>query len=161
MKKIVAHTTRQLPQDKPRYLMGAGTPADIIAAVREGIDMFDCVMPTRNGRNAFAFTENGPLRLRNSIHIKDTEPIETDCDCYCCSNFSRGSLRHFFNVGEMLGPILLSIHNLRFFQRLTETIRTKINNNEFAQWSQSQLEKYKALYNNRSAENTHQDKPAG
>ncbi len=130
--RTVSHTTRLLPADKPRYLMGVGTPADIIAAVLAGIDMFDCVLPTRNGRNAFAFTENGPLRLRNNTHINDTRPIEADCDCYCCRNFSRGTLRHFFNSGEMLGPILVSVHNLTFYQRLMTKIRQAIKRNQLA-----------------------------
>jgi queuine tRNA-ribosyltransferase len=146
MIKTVSHTTALLPENKPRYLMGAGTPADIIATVIAGIDMFDCVLPTRNGRNAFAFTENGPLRLRNSIHINSTEPVETNCDCYCCKNFSRGAIRHFFNVGEMLGPILLSIHNIRFYQRLMAQIHQKIGNNEFGTWAPENLKKYKELY---------------
>jgi queuine tRNA-ribosyltransferase len=112
MIRTVRHTTGLLPANLPRYLMGVGTPADIIAAVKAGVDMFDCVLPTRNGRNAFAFAENGAVRLRNSAHIDDPGPIEPGCDCYCCKNFSRGALRHFFNSGEMLGPILASLHNL-------------------------------------------------
>jgi len=141
MLKTVTHTTKLLPQDKPRYLMGVGTPAETIAAVRAGIDMFDCVLPTRNGRNAFAFTEDGPVRLRNSAHIEDSRPIEPGCDCYCCTNFSRAALRHFFNVGEMLGPILVSLHNLRFYQRLMAKIRQTIEKNEFDDWSAEQLKK--------------------
>ncbi len=115
--------------------MGVGLPLDIIAAVRAGIDMFDCVLPTRNGRNAFAFTRNGPLRLRNSTHIKDKSPIEQGCQCYCCKNFSRGALRHFFNVGEMLGPILVSLHNITFYQRLMKQIRERIADGTFAGWA--------------------------
>lgn len=132
MIRTVARTTQHLPNDKPRYLMGVGMPADIIAAVQAGIDMFDCVLPTRNGRNAFAFTEKGPVRLRNSALINDNNPIEDGCDCYCCRNFSRAALRHFFNCGEMLGPILASVHNLRFYQRLMARIRKAIEKNEFA-----------------------------
>jgi len=132
MIKTVAHTTRLLPKDKPRYLMGVGTPMDIVDAVQAGVDMFDCVLPTRNGRNAFAFTENGPVRLRNSALIDDCDPIEVGCDCYCCRNFSRGTIRHFFNCGEMLGPILASVHNLRFYQRLMARIRQAIEKNEFS-----------------------------
>jgi len=135
MVKTVTHTTQLLPEDKPRYLMGAGTPADIIAAVRGGIDMFDCVLPTRNGRNAFAFTEKGPVRLRNNAHINDTGPIETGCDCYCCTNFSRGTLRHFFNSGEMLGPILVSLHNLTFYQRLMAGMRAALKAGQFDDWA--------------------------
>jgi len=134
MLKTVVHTAKLLPEDKPRYLMGVGTPADIIAAVRAGVDMFDCVLPTRNGRNAFAFTENGPVRLRNSAHINDSEPIEPGCDCYCCTNFSRAALRHFFNSGEMLGPILVSLHNLRFYHRLMAKIRQAIETDELGNW---------------------------
>jgi queuine tRNA-ribosyltransferase len=132
MIKTISYTTQLLPKDKPRYLMGVGTPADIVAAVMAGIDMFDCVLPTRNGRNAFAFTENGPIRLRNNIHINNTEPIETDCDCYCCRNFSRGAIRHFFNSGEMLGPILVSVHNLTFYQRLMTRLKQAIKGNKLA-----------------------------
>jgi queuine tRNA-ribosyltransferase len=142
MIRTVAHTTGLLPPDKPRYLMGVGTPADIVAAVQAGVDMFDCVLPTRNGRNAFAFTENGPIRLRNNAHINSTEPIESGCDCYCCRNFSRGAIRHFFNSEEMLGPILVSLHNLRFYQRLMAKIRQALKRNEFADWATKQLRKY-------------------
>ena len=145
MIRTVSETTKVLPGTKPRYLMGVGTPADIIAAVGVGIDMFDCVMPTRNGRNAFAFTEDGPVRLRNTCHSNQREPIEAGCDCYCCRNFSRGSLRHFFNVSEMLGPILVSIHNLRFYQRLMAKIRKKIEENAFAGWATEQLRKYQSF----------------
>ena len=131
MVRTVTHTSQLFPQDKPRYLMGVGTPTDIVAAVKAGVDMFDCVMPTRNGRNAFAFTENAPLRLRNSIHINDAGPIEANCDCYCCKNFSRATIRHFFNAGEMLGPILVSLHNITFYQRLMAKIRQAIKKDEF------------------------------
>jgi queuine tRNA-ribosyltransferase len=135
MIRTTEQTVGLLPADKPRYLMGVGRPQDIIAAVGAGIDMFDCVLPTRNGRNAFAFTEGGAVRLRNSSHTEDQEPIEAGCDCYCCSNFSRSALRHFFNVGEMLGPILVSIHNIRFYQRLMGRIRERIENGTFADWA--------------------------
>ena len=149
MINTLAITIPLLPTQKPRYLMGVGTPADIIAAVKMGIDIFDCVLPTRNGRNAYAFTETGPLRLRNNSYIADATPIETDCDCYCCKNFSRAAIRHFFNVGEMLGPILLSIHNIRFYQRLMAKIRSLIENNQFAPWAERQLKIY-SCYNNSS-----------
>jgi queuine tRNA-ribosyltransferase len=141
MMKTISHTTRILPEDKPRYLMGVGMPADIIAAVKAGVDMFDCVLPTRNGRNGFAFTENGPVRLRNNAYISDPAPIEAGCDCYCCRNFSRATLRHFFNVGEMLGPILVSLHNLRFYQRLMARIRQVLKENKFSDWAEKQLRK--------------------
>lgn len=145
MIKTVIHTTQLLPYDLPRYLMGVGTPADIVAAVGAGVDMFDCVLPTRNGRNAFAFTEAGPVRLRNSAHMNDHRPVEPGCDCYCCDHFSRATLRHFFNAGEMLGPILASIHNLRFYQRLMAEIRQMLKNNEFAAWAGHKVEKYRSF----------------
>jgi queuine tRNA-ribosyltransferase len=144
MVKTVRLTTPLLPVDHPRYLMGVGMPADILAAVMAGVDMFDCVLPTRNGRNAFAFTAAGPLRLRNSTHIHATEPLEPGCDCYACRHFTRGAIRHFFNCGEMLGPILLSIHNLTFYQRLMADIRTHLERGDFAAWAARALEKHAA-----------------
>ena len=141
MARTTEHTAEILPQEKARYLMGVGLPLDIISAVRAGVDMFDCVLPTRNGRNAFAFTRNGPLRLRNSTHIKDRSPIEDSCQCYCCENFSRGALRHFFNVGEMLGPILVSLHNITFYQKLMSEIRQRITEGTFAPWAEECIEK--------------------
>ncbi len=142
MVRTVQHTVPFLPADRPRYLMGVGMPADILAAVMAGVDMFDCVLPTRNGRNAFAFTHNGALRLRNSTHIDSAEPVELGCDCYGCRHFTRGAIRHFFNSGEMLGPILLSIHNLRFYQRLMLAIRTHLEAGDFAAWAALEREKY-------------------
>jgi len=142
MLRTVEHTAPLLPENKPRYLMGVGTPADIIAAVWAGIDMFDCVMPTRNGRNAYAFTEAGPLRMRNNTHIDDTRAIEPGCDCYCCQTYTRSAVRHFFNINEMLGPILVSVHNIRFYQRLMADIRQRIASGDFAGWAQEKLAKY-------------------
>jgi queuine tRNA-ribosyltransferase len=142
MIRTVGHTAPLLPPDRPRYLMGVGLPADILAAVLTGVDMFDCVLPTRNGRNAFAFTADGALRLRNNVHIDDPAPIDPSCDCYCCRHFTRGAIRHFFNSSEMLGPILLSIHNLTFYQRLMSAIRTHIECGDFAAWATQKLEKY-------------------
>jgi len=142
MVRTVEFTAPLLPADHPRYLMGVGMPVDILAAVRAGVDMFDCVLPTRNGRNAFAFTEQGPLRLRNSVHGDSTEPVESGCDCYSCRHFTRGAIRHFFNSGEMLGPILLSLHNLRFYQRLMSNIREHIERGDFATWAAGQMDQY-------------------
>jgi queuine tRNA-ribosyltransferase len=142
MIKTVRHTTGLLPEDKPRYLMGVGMPADIIAAVMAGVDMFDCVLPTRNGRNAYAFTmtPGAPgLHMRNNEHINDAGPIEQDCDCYACKHFSRAAIRHFFNVGEMLGPILTTIHNLRFYQRLMGEIRQRIERGDLADWTSQKI----------------------
>jgi len=117
----------QLPADKPRYLMGVGEPRDILAAVLRGVDMFDCVMPTRNGRNAQAFTWRGRLRLRNARFTEDARPIDEACTCYACRNFSRGAVRHLFMAKEMLGPILVSLHNLAFFAEFMAAVRQAIS----------------------------------
>ncbi|MGA2581855.1 MAG: tRNA guanosine(34) transglycosylase Tgt [Tepidisphaeraceae bacterium] len=131
MTRVLDHLTPILPDDKPRYLMGVGYPRDIVSAVAAGVDMFDCVLPTRNGRNAYAFTAGGPLRLRNSGFQRDSRPIEDGCDCYACRRFSRGAIRHFFFAGEMLGPILVSVHNIRFYQRLMADVRGAIAEGTF------------------------------
>jgi queuine tRNA-ribosyltransferase len=115
-------TTPHLPADRPRYLMGVGQPHDIIAAVATGIDMFDCVLPTRCGRNSLVYTFDGQLRLRNARHATDPRPLEADCPCFACRH-SRSYIRHLFLAGEMLGPILASIHNLTFYQRLVARLR--------------------------------------
>lgn len=135
---VVRHTAPLLPEDRPRYLMGVGYERDLVAAVRAGVDMFDCVLPTRNGRNAVAFTPTGPVRLRNAVHATDPAPLDPTCDCAACRPgahgwtdrpFSRAYLRHLFMAGEMLGPILVSLHNLRHFQRLMLDIRAAIRDN--------------------------------
>jgi queuine tRNA-ribosyltransferase len=145
MAETVRQTVPHLPADAPHYLMGVGMPVDILAAVMAGVDMFDCVLPTRNGRNAFAFTRDGALRLRNSVHIDSREPVEAGCDCACCRDFTRGAIRHFFNSGEMLGPILLSIHNLRFYQRLMADIRGHIECGDFAAWAAGEIARYAGI----------------
>ncbi|MBX3373487.1 MAG: tRNA-guanine transglycosylase [Phycisphaeraceae bacterium] len=127
IRSVVAFTAPRLPDDRPRYLMGVGYERDIVAAVRAGVDMFDCVLPTRNGRNAYAFTQTGRLHLRNAAHAEDDRPIESGCDCEACAGgFSRAYLRHLFQADEMLGPTLVSIHNVRHFQRLMLDIRRAI-----------------------------------
>lgn len=133
MVQTIAHTVEVLPTEKPRYLMGVGYPRDILEAVKRGVDMFDCVLPTRNGRNGLAFTYAGARRMRNARYGQDTGPIEEGCDCYACRNFSRGYVRHLFSVEEMLGPTLVSIHNLRFFQRWMMDIRIAIRQGTLAQ----------------------------
>lgn len=130
MYRITAATTPHLPLDRPRYLMGVGRPIDLLEGIAAGIDLFDCVMPTRNGRNALAFTDAGPLKLRNAVHRHDTRSLEPDCPCAACRH-SRGYLRHLFVAGEMLGPILLSIHNLTFYQRLMQRARQAIESDRF------------------------------
>jgi len=154
MLETVGFTAPLLPVDKPRYLMGVGMPVDIVAAVRMGIDMFDCVLPTRNGRNAFAFTASGPIRLRNNVYQRDTSPMEPECSCYGCRNFSKGAIRHFFNVGEMLGPILVSLHNIAYYQRLMKEIRQRITDGTFAAWSAEFITDYDEKTNVLSEEGT-------
>lgn len=117
-------TAPLLPADRPRYLMGVGRPIDLVEGVLRGVDLFDCVMPTRNGRNATAFTSRGLLRLRNACHQRDRRPLDEECGCPVCLQFSRGYLRHLFLADEMLGPILLSLHNVAFYQRLMSDLRT-------------------------------------
>ncbi|MEM1063273.1 MAG: tRNA guanosine(34) transglycosylase Tgt [Planctomycetota bacterium] len=119
-------TTPALPADKPRYLMGVGRPVDLIEAVLRGIDLFDCVMPTRNGRNGTAFTSAGVVKMKNLKHERDTGPLDPECDCPACTRHSRGYLRHLFHVGEMLGPVLLQLHNLRFYHRLMAELREAV-----------------------------------
>jgi len=133
MYRITAATCPTLPKHKPRYLMGVGRPIDLLESVARGIDLFDCVMPTRNGRNGVAFTDTGQLKLRNAIHREDTRPLEEHCPCCACRH-SRGYLRHLFIAGEMLGPILLSIHNLTYYQRIMVEARTAIEQNRFADY---------------------------
>lgn len=130
MATMLEATCPVLPIERPRYLMGVGRPIDILQGVRRGVDMFDCVMPTRNGRNGLAFTDQGTLRLRNLKHQQDPAPIEQDCPCAACQH-SRGYLRHLFMAGEMLGPILLSHHNLTYYQRLMSEIREAISRDGF------------------------------
>lgn len=132
MAEALAATMPHLPTDKPRYLMGVGKPEDIINAVSVGIDMFDCVLPTRCGRNALVYTFSGPLRLRNARYAEDDAPIEEGCSCLACQH-SRRYLRHLFLAGEMLGPVLASIHNLTFYQRLLSRLREAIQAGCFAE----------------------------
>jgi queuine tRNA-ribosyltransferase len=126
MVRILAHTTPQLPADKPRYLMGVGTPEDIVAGVAAGIDMFDCVMPTRNARNGWLFTRHGDIKIKNASHKHDTQPLDASCDCYTCRNFSRAYLHHLHRTNEILGSMLNTIHNLRYYQVLTAELREAI-----------------------------------
>ena len=126
MARVLDAVDSQFPADRPRYLMGVGEPRDILAAVQRGIDMFDCVLPTRNARNAFAFTWSGRLRMRNAQWTAQTAPLDENCNCYTCRNFSRGTIRHLFTVREMLGPTLVTIHNLHFFAEFMAAIRGAI-----------------------------------
>ena len=126
MIKILDHTTPLIPKDKPRYLMGVGKPEDLVEGVRRGIDMFDCVMPTRNARNGHLFVTNGVVKLRNSRYKTDTGPLDAECDCYTCKNYSRAYLHHLDKCKEILGSQLNTIHNLRFYQRVMKGLRDAI-----------------------------------
>jgi queuine tRNA-ribosyltransferase len=133
--------TGVLPHAKPRYLMGVGTPENILEAIERGIDMFDCVLPTRNGRNAVLFTRNGKLNMRNAAHVDDFKPPDEECRCYCCSNFTRAYLRHLFKAQEIMALQLASIHNLSFYLWLVRSAREAILNDEFARWKAEQLQR--------------------
>jgi queuine tRNA-ribosyltransferase len=130
MYRILDVTVPSLPSDRPRYLMGVGRPEDLLEGVRRGIDLFDCVMPTRNGRNSMAFTDSGRVRLRNRQYERDDRPLEEGCPCPACQR-SRGYLRHLFMAREMLGPVLLSIHNLTYYQRILSEARSAIEADDF------------------------------
>lgn len=131
MLRVLEHLAPQMPEDKPRYLMGVGKPADIVEAVRRGIDMFDCVMPTRNARNGHLFTSSGVIKLRNAQYRSDTGPLDDKCDCYTCRNFSRAYLHHLDKCNEMVGAQLNTIHNLRYYQNLMAGIRQALSEGRF------------------------------
>ncbi len=137
-------SARVLPEKKPRYLMGVGRPADILCAVAADIDLFDCVLPTRNGRNAMAFTAQGTLRLRNAAHKRDEAPLESDCGCPTCGGYSRAYLHHLFLADEMLGPTLLSLHNLAYYNRLLAQARQAIAEGRYAEFSAVNLARWGA-----------------
>jgi queuine tRNA-ribosyltransferase len=135
MRRIVAHTPHRLPPNKPRYLMGVGTPEDLVEGVASGVDLFDCVMPTRNARNGHLFTRFGDLRLRNARYKVDPRPIDESCRCHACASaFSRAYLHHLDRCGEMLAPMLTSIHNLHFYLNLMREMREAIEEQRFATW---------------------------
>ncbi len=129
--RVLEHLTPQMPKHKPRYLMGVGKPADLVEGVRRGVDMFDCVMPTRNARNGHLFTSEGVIKLRNAKYRDDTGPLDAQCDCYTCKNFSRAYLHHLDKCNEMLGAQLNTIHNLRYYQRIMADMRQALTDNTF------------------------------
>jgi len=139
MQRILKHTAPLLPVDKPRYLMGVGTPADIVNAVAQGIDMFDCVLPTRNARNGWLYTRHGIIKLRNSQYRLDTSPPDDQCGCYTCQHFSRAYLHHLQRINEMLGAHLNTVHNLFYYQQLMREIRIAIEANQFEEYAQEFL----------------------
>lgn len=131
MKRILAHTAPKMPEDKPRYLMGVGTPEDLVNAVDHGIDMFDCVMPTRNARNGWLFTQYGDVKIKNASYKTDMAPLDTDCPCYTCQHFTRAYLHHLYKVGEILSARLNTIHNLHYYQILMQSMRDAIESDTF------------------------------
>lgn len=141
--EITDNTTKYMPEDKPRYLMGVGTPPDIIEAVSMGIDMFDCVIPTRNGRSGTAFTKHGKLVLRNRAFAEDFLPIDKECTCFACKNHTRAYIRHLYNTDEILGLSLVSLHNIHFYAKLMSNIREAIKQGKFADFKKKFLAGYK------------------
>jgi queuine tRNA-ribosyltransferase len=136
MQRIVAHTPHRLPQAKPRYLMGVGTPEDLVEGVAAGVDMFDCVMPTRNARNGHLFTRFGDLKIRNARHKSDERPLDPTCSCPTCGGFSRAYLHHLDRCGEMLGPMLASVHNLHYYVNLMREVREALDAGTFPAFAQ-------------------------
>ncbi|MBN2446072.1 MAG: tRNA guanosine(34) transglycosylase Tgt [Phycisphaerae bacterium] len=134
MYALLDEFTHELPAERPRYLMGVGRPLDLVRGIAAGIDQFDCVLPTRNGRKAYAFTSQGVLRMRNQCHQLADEPLDPACACYTCANFSRGYLRHLCMSGELLGSTLISLHNIAFYQDLMRQARTALESDEFDTW---------------------------
>jgi len=142
MLRIVNLMDKILPKEKPRYLMGVGTPLDLLENIERGVDMFDCVMPTRHARNGQAFTRDGRLTVRNGKYKEDFRPIQENCNCYACRNFSRAYIRHLINVKEILGVRLTTMHNLTFYNTLIKEIRESINNNRFSEYKNNFIERY-------------------
>ena len=135
MLAVIEHTAQRLPADRPRYLMGVGTPEDIVAGVVAGVDMFDCVLPTRNARNGHLFTRYGDVRIRNAKHRSDTRPLDATCDCYTCANFTRAYLHHLQKVNEILGASLNTLHNLHYYLRLGRELRAAIRAQTLDAWT--------------------------
>lgn len=149
MLRILAHTAPQMPKHKPRYLMGVGTPEDLVNAVSHGVDMFDCVMPTRNARNGWLFTRFGDIKIKNAQYRNDTQPLDASCQCYTCRNFSRAYLHHLHKVGEILGAQLNTIHNLHYYQQLMAEMRTAIQQTQFAIFQKTFSQQRAALMDSR------------
>ena len=142
MYKIAKYTANLLPENKPRYLMGVGTPIDILECIAAGVDMFDCVLPTRNARNGSAFTSEGKVNIRNAAYTKDfTSPLDKNCSCYACSNFSRAYIRHLYMAGEILAIRLMTLHNIHYYMELVKTARERILNGTFGEWKREVLTK--------------------
>jgi len=142
MFSVLDYTACALPADKPRYLMGVGRPTDIVGSVLRGVDMFDCVMPSRSGRTGQAFTSHGVLNMRNACHIDDHSPLDSECTCPTCQNYTRGYIHHLFRTGEILGSMLLTWHNIHFYQNLMRQIRQAIEENRYQDFHDSFMERY-------------------
>lgn len=142
MYRMIDYAVKYLPEDKPRYLMGVGDPIDILEGVKRGIDMFDCVLPTRIARHGNAFTRNGKINIKNAKYKEDFNPIEENCDCYTCKNYTKAYVRHLIVCNESLGGRLLSIHNIRFLIKLVEEIRESIKEDRFMAYSQDFIKRY-------------------
>jgi queuine tRNA-ribosyltransferase len=142
--RVLDELEPDLPKDRPRYLMGVGTPADIVEAVRRGIDMFDCVMPTRNARNGHLFTSIGVVRIRNAAYEKDTRPVDESCGCYTCAHYTRAYLKHLDRCNEILAARLATIHNLHYYQQLMRELREAIANGRFATYADDFYQRTKA-----------------
>jgi queuine tRNA-ribosyltransferase len=140
--EVIEEVAGLLPDDRPKYVMGTGLPGDLIDNISRGIDMFDCVLPTRNGRTGTAFTSRGKVVVKNAIYADDSSPLDPECDCYACRHFTRAYLRHLFNAGEILGPRLASLHNVTFFVSLVRRAREAIIEDRFAEWSRRTLLSY-------------------
>ena len=140
MYEIVSCCTQILPEEKPRYLMGVGTPENLLEAIERGVDMFDCVLPTRNGRNSMLFTAHGGMNITNARYRLDCGPVDPECGCYTCGHFTRAYLRHLFQVKEILGLRLATLHNLFFYQWLMRNARSAIREGKFGSWKQERLE---------------------
>ena len=136
MERIVAHTAPRMPRDAPRYLMGVGTPEDLVESVSHGVDMFDCVLPTRNARNGWLFTRSGDVKIRNARHREDDSPLDPQCACYTCRNFSRAYLHHLHRANEILGARLNTIHNLHYYLELMAGMREAIAAGQFVSWEE-------------------------
>jgi queuine tRNA-ribosyltransferase len=147
---VLEAVTPGMPKDRPRYLMGVGTPEDLVEAVARGMDMFDCVLPTRNARNGHLFTSEGVVRIRNSAYQDDIRPVDPECGCYTCRNYSRAYLRHLDKCGEMLGPRLATLHNLHFYQSLMRSMRGAIETGRFGAWAGEYLTRRRALLEGQS-----------
>jgi queuine tRNA-ribosyltransferase len=134
MNEVLEYTVPHLPEEKPRYLMGVGFPADILDGIEHGIDLFDCVIPTRNGRNGCAFTTEGKLKINNSCYREDERPLDENCHCYTCQNFSRAYIRHLLTANEILGLNLMSLHNISYFEDIMQEARQSIINGNYRQF---------------------------